>query len=871
MPPPPPPSSSSSPAAVLFDDLDCLSDFSKLALRQRGFTQATPVQAACLPLLCGNSDVSADAPTGSGKTLAFVLPLIERLARRGRSGGEGPLGRHELGALVLSPTRELASQIAAVAAPFLRAVPRGMAARERTATGGGDGGQGGEGPGGERGPGDDDDASGFLTFATLVGGSDPALAASSLALGGANVIFGTPGRVADALDRVLDGAPSAGGSGGGPAGARRFDLRTLDLLVLDEADRLLSRAFEAQVGAIIRRLPKQRRTGLFSATQTEAVGALARAGLRNAVRVRVGAVVRRDGEAAGAAAAAGAATRGGGGGDGGDGDGGALLPLSSRRRPASVTPASLTLHACVLDPGDKPRALVAFLHAISSLRGERVIVYFLTCAAVDFFAAVLPRIPPGRWGGSGGGALRPIALHGRMKQSAREAALAAFARGDQGRSASGGDGKEDDGPGGGPGRESSRRGSVLLATDVAARGLDVPSVAWTLQYDPPQDPDAFVHRAGRAARAGARGGALLFLCPHESAYVEFLRNRGVPIQEVPPPEFVEPEAAVEEAQQAGLGGRQQEAKPPPPPRPPPPTAGAVNRAIRAAAVSDRETLDKGTRAFVSHVRGYREHACRFIFRSGELALGPLAASLGLPRLPRMPELAAAAARASSGANAGGGAPSSSPPSAPPPPLPPPLSLPGFEPLEGFDPDAVRYKDKNRERVRQARLAEERARRLEREEKRKGRGGVEEAAAGGAGERRQPPAPPLPQVQRKLPAVKRRAVADARDEDDLLSDYALLRRLKKGSISKEKFDAEFGRGGGGGDGSDDDDDGNDEGDGGNGDRKRNKKNKGSVGGGGGASGRGGRGSGGDAARGGGGRGGSRGRRRGGGRGFVPSRK
>ena len=142
MPPPPPPSSSSSPAAVLFDDLDCLSDFSKLALRQRGFTQATPVQAACLPLLCGNSDVSADAPTGSGKTLAFVLPLIERLARRGRSGGEGPLGRHELGALVLSPTRELASQIAAVAAPFLRAVPRGMAARERTATGGGDGGQG---------------------------------------------------------------------------------------------------------------------------------------------------------------------------------------------------------------------------------------------------------------------------------------------------------------------------------------------------------------------------------------------------------------------------------------------------------------------------------------------------------------------------------------------------------------------------------------------------------------------------------------------------------------------------------------------------------------------------------------------------------
>ena len=853
--PPPPPSSSaaSQPAAILFDDLDCLSDFSKLALRQRGFTQATPVQAACLPLLCGNSDVSADAPTGSGKTLAFVLPLIERLARRGR-GDEGcPLQRHELGALVLSPTRELASQIAAVSAPFLRAVPRGMAAAvEGTARKG----KGGESPDDCESEGDDD-GDGFLTFATLVGGSDPAAAASSLASKGANVIFGTPGRVADALDRVLDG--ELGSVLGSGSKGKRLDLRTLDLLVLDEADRLLSRAFEAQVSSIIRRLPKQRRTGLFSATQTEAVTALARAGLRNAVRVRVGAVVRRnenEGEESEAAP--------------GGGDAGAALPLS-RGHPASVTPASLTLRACVLEPQDKPRALVAFLHAISSLRGERVIVYFLTCAAVDFFAAVLPRIPPGRWGGGdggggggggGGGSLRPIALHGRMKQSAREAALAAFARGDEGEgrgrgSRGGGDG-DGDGPEEGQKGDSKRRrrGSILLATDVAARGLDVPAVAWTLQYDPPSDPDAFVHRAGRAARAGARGGALLFLCPHESSYVDFLRNRGVPIREQPAPEFVEP--------RPGEEGREEKKS-----LPPPPTAEAINRSIRSASVSDRETLEKGTRAFVSHVRGYKEHACRFIFRSGDLALGPLASSLGLPRLPRMPELAAAAAAAAAKAsdpglkNSGGGPSSSSPP--------PLLSLPGFEPLEGFDPDKVRYKDKNREKVRQARLAEERVRRLEREEKRKERG---EGNADGGGERKVQAPPPPPQIQRRLPAVKRRAVADARDEDDLLSDYALLRRLKKGSISKEKFDAEFGRGGGGGDGSGSDADDDSDGDG---DRKRSKKDKGSKSSsfgsrGGGASGRGGRGrGGGDAARGGGGRGGGGGRRRGGGRGFVPSRK
>ena len=490
-----------------------------------------------------------------------------------------------------------------------------------------------------------------------------------------------------------------------------------------------------------------------------------------------------------------------------------------------------------------------------------------------------------------GGPLRPIALHGRMKQSAREAALAAFARGDQGAGGGGGAGGGAGGAGGaggGGGGENGgdggekptnlsaprRRGSILLATDVAARGLDVPSVAWTLQYDPPSDPDAFVHRAGRAARAGARGGALLFLSPHESSYVEFLRNRGVPIKSVAPPQFVEPDpvaassvAGKGSSISKGNGGEEENKKSKGKKAlslllPPPPTAATINKSIRSAAVSDRETLEKATRAFVSHVRGYKEHACRFIFRSGELELGPLASSLGLPRLPRMPELAAASAAAAAGSKSDGN-------------LLLPLSIAGFEPLEGFDPDTVKYKDKNREKVRQQRLAEERARRLERaekeEERRKEKGGSSAVPP-------PPQSPPPPQLppQRKLPAAKRRAAADARDEDDLLSDYTLLKRLKKGSISKEKFDAEFGRGGGGEDSDGDfDDDGSDDDEG---ERKRSsKKKKGARSSFGGASGRGGRGGGGGGekmgGRGGGTGGGSRGRgrRRGGGGGFVPSRK
>ena len=205
----------------------------------------------------------------------------------------------------------------------------------------------------------------------LVGGSDPAADAERVVSGrsggggggdrgeGAHVLVGTPGRVADTLSR-LDGSGSA------PAAptSRRLTWRAFDLLVLDEADRLLDAGFAAHVGAILARLPKQRRTGLFSATQTDAVAALARAGLRNAVRVRVSVSA-----------------------------GGATAPRStpgSGARPAPVTPASLTIFAATVAVDAKPAAVAAFLAHVVGARRQRVIVYFLTCACVDLYAAVLP-------------------------------------------------------------------------------------------------------------------------------------------------------------------------------------------------------------------------------------------------------------------------------------------------------------------------------------------------------------------------------------------------------------------------------------------------------------------------------------------------
>jgi len=553
-----------------------------------GFERATPVQAAVVPLLCTNKDVSVEACTGSGKTLAFVLPLVELLLR---ADADAPLRRHEVAALVISPTRELARQTLDVAAPFLAALA---------------------GPG----------------ALLLVGGSDPAADVARFGAEGARVLVATPGRLQDVLQRCA-----------------ALQLRRLELLVLDEADRLLSMGFSAALGAILARLPKQRRTGLFSATQTEEVEELARAGLRNPVRVTV-----RDTGAAAAAAGQGR------------------------------TPAQLRLYHATCQPEEKLGRLLAFLHAHP---GEKVIAYFLTCACVEYAAAALAGHPQ-----LAAATLTP--LHGRMKQAARERALEAFAAAPAG---------------------------CLLATDVAARGLDIPGVDWVLQVDPPQDPAAFTHRCGRTARMGAHGAALALLLPAEESYLDFLRLRGLDLQPCPP---------------ALLGAPGGEA--------------ALCAALRGRAERERELLDRGVRAFVSYVRGYKEHQCRFIFRFKELELGRLATGFALLRLPRMPETKR-------------------------------LSPGDTFTVSAVPPEAVPYRDKAREKQRQANLVAE-------------AGKAEAAAAEREAARAEAAAARRKAVQAqaapKPTAMKRRMEQQRTDEDEMQQEWALLKKLKAGKITEHEY-------------------------------------------------------------------------------------
>ncbi|PNF27903.1 ATP-dependent RNA helicase DDX55 [Cryptotermes secundus] len=209
-----------------------LSASTKKTIHEMGFERMTPVQAACIPLLLKNKDVAAEAVTGSGKTLAFIIPMLELLQNRSET-----LKRHEVGGIIISPTRELATQTSRVLAYFLHHVEH-------------------------------------ITQMLLIGGNSVSADVDCFKAKGANILIATPGRLEDLLMRKCDiNLPAA--------------VKSLELLVLDEADRLLDLGFEKTLTTILQYLPRQRRTGLFSATQTKDVVQLVRAGLRNPVFVTI--------------------------------------------------------------------------------------------------------------------------------------------------------------------------------------------------------------------------------------------------------------------------------------------------------------------------------------------------------------------------------------------------------------------------------------------------------------------------------------------------------------------------------------------------------------------------------------------------------
>ncbi|RCI14449.1 hypothetical protein L249_6147, partial [Ophiocordyceps polyrhachis-furcata BCC 54312] len=493
------------------------------AVSSMGFAQMTPVQAATMPHLAGNKDVvmtpvqAATMPhlagnkdvvavTGSGKTLAYLIPAVQRLLRL-----DEPTKRHEVAAIIVSPTRELAAQIHSVLLSLLRFHP----------------------PSAELLPCLDSDekrpgtSQPVVVPQLLVGGTTtPAQDLAFFLRHSPNLLIASPGRLVELLASPHVHCPQS----------------SFDLLILDEADRLLDLGFKQHLQGILSRLPKQRRTGLFSASVGEAVTEIIRVGLRNPVKIEVRVRIK-------------------------DGS------LVQERK----IPASLQMTYTIKPASQKLPALCRLLQQLP-VTPQRSIVFLSSCAAVDYFQNVLPALLPPT--------LSLVPLHGKHPAKVRDKNFARFL--------------------------SSVSPTMLLTTDLAARGLDIPQVDLVVQVDPPSDPKVFIHRSGRAGRAGRKGLAVVMLHPgREEDYVRFLDVRKTPVLPLDPD--LDPDIS-------------------------PSDASAATQTIRSIVKSDRALHDKAQRAFVSWVRSHGAHHATSIFRVADLDWSDLAEAWGLLRLPKMPEL-----------------------------------------------------------------------------------------------------------------------------------------------------------------------------------------------------------------------------------------
>jgi ATP-dependent RNA helicase DDX55/SPB4 len=487
-----------------------LSEWILTATATMGFDRMTPVQASTIPLFMGHKDVVVEAVTGSGKTLCFLIPVVERILRL-----DEPIKKHHVGAIILSPTRELATQIYQVLLSLLKFHgPSAAAIRLMNHEEGEDKEEVESYPAGTP----------KILPQLLLGGSRTAAQDLSIFLKKSpNVLVSTPGRLLEILS-----SPYV------HCGQTSFEA-----LVLDEADRLLDLGFKDDLTKIINLVPKQRRTGLFSASVSEAVDQLIRVGLRNPVRIAVRV-------------------------KGADG-------AQDKR-----TPASLRMTYAVAKGSHKLPMLASLLRQLNPTP-LRVIVYLSTCAAVDYFQSLLPSsLPEG---------MLLVPLHGKHPANVRQKNFTRFT--------------------------NCASSAVLLTTDVAARGLDIPSVDLVVQVDPPSDPKVFLHRCGRAGRAGRRGLSVVFLQPgREEDYVSFLEVRKTPIEKLEVPDI---SVSDEEAE-------------------------SVRQQYISLVKKDRAIHDKAQRAFVSWVRSYSQHQASSIFRVADLDWEDLARGWALLKFPKMPEL-----------------------------------------------------------------------------------------------------------------------------------------------------------------------------------------------------------------------------------------
>jgi ATP-dependent RNA helicase RhlE len=457
---------------MLFSELGLIQPIAT-AVAAEGYQEPTPIQARAIPHVLAGRDLLGLAQTGTGKTAAFALPILQRLAAKANPNAKP----RPIRCLVLTPTRELAAQIGESFTTYGKHLP--------------------------------------LRNTVIFGGVGMEPQKQALRAG-MDILVATPGRLLDL------------------AGQGLLDLKSLEVFVLDEADRMLDMGFIHDVKRVIALLPKQRQTLFFSATMPREAQELADQLLRDPETVAV--------------------------------------------VPPSTTAEKVDQEVYFVEKADKRALLVEVLRDSSM---SRVLVFSRTKHGANRIAEHLSKA-------------RVIAeaIHGNKSQNARERALSGFKTG---------------------------RVRVLVATDIAARGIDVDSVTHVINFDVPEVPETYVHRIGRTARAGASGMALTFCDSEERPdlrNIEKLTRQAIPLVEGHPFESNNPAPAAFDLRHAHEASRGQ------PPRGPQQARGS-QQARGPQPPRDGQARDHGRRDLPSGGGGRRR---RRRGRGGGAGRGDLSAS-----------------------------------------------------------------------------------------------------------------------------------------------------------------------------------------------------------------------------------------------------
>ncbi|KAB8313092.1 ATP-dependent RNA helicase RhlE [Erwinia endophytica] len=352
-----------------FDSLGLNADILR-AVAEQGYNQPTPIQQQAIPVVLAGRDLMASAQTGTGKTAGFTLPLLQLLSS---STAQHSKGRRPIRALILTPTRELAAQVGENVQAYSK----------------------------------------YLDLRSLVVFGGVSINPQMMKLrGGVDVLVATPGRLLDLEHQ------------------NALDLSQVEILVLDEADRMLDMGFIHDIRRVLARLPAKRQNLLFSATFSDEIKDLAVKLLHNPEQVSV-----------------------------------------ARRNTASE---QITQHVHFVDKKRK-RELLSFL--IGRDNWQQVLVFTRTKHGANHLAEQLNK-----------DGITAAAIHGNKSQGARTRALSDF-------------------------KQNNIR--VLVATDIAARGIDISELPHVVNYELPNVPEDYVHRIGRTGRAAATGEALSLVCVDE--------------------------------------------------------------------------------------------------------------------------------------------------------------------------------------------------------------------------------------------------------------------------------------------------------------------------------------------------------------------